>query len=68
MTYANGDDISWLRIVVAICISLVWAALMLIDALSTDFTAPAAVSGPMLGVVAWLFGKEFKRASNGGGK
>lgn len=63
----NGG-ISWLRIGVAVLIALVWATLMLADAFSPDFSAPEFSSGPMLGVVAWLFGKEFKRAANGTAK
>lgn len=53
------------RIFVAIVVTLVWAATMLIDAVSTTFTVPAAANGA-LGLVAYLFGKAFKEAANGG--
>lgn len=61
-----GSDVSWPRIGVAILVSLVWAVVMLADAFSESFTAPASSSGA-LGLVAYLFGREIKKVAGNGG-
>lgn len=61
----NQDPVSWPRIAVACLIALVWSILMLVDAFSQSFTAPASLSSA-LAVVAYLFGREIKKAANGG--
>lgn len=60
-----------LRIVIAVVITMIWAAVYTADVVSSTFAAPPEVSGPMLAVVTWLFGaeirKQVKRNGNGGG-
>lgn len=59
-----GAAVSWPRVGVAVLIAVVWSVVMLADAFSATFTAPAQTSAA-LGVVAYLFGRELKRATNG---
>lgn len=65
MALTDGGPVSWPRIAAACLITVVWAVLMLVDAFSEKFTAPASLSGA-LAVVAYLFGREIKKAGNGG--
>lgn len=56
--------VNWPRVAVAVLIAVVWSVVMLVDAFSTTFTAPAQTSAA-LGVVAYLFGRELRRVANG---
>lgn len=73
MTRATAGDrrgdpaVSWPRIFVAVLVAVVWAAIMLADAFSTAFEAPDMTSAA-LGLVAYLFTGEIRKASNGGTK
>jgi membrane associated rhomboid family serine protease len=44
-----------LRIAIAILVAIVWAVVYLASVLNPDVSAPAELSGVMLGVVTWLF-------------
>lgn len=61
---ATDGAVSWPRVAVASLIAVVWSVIMLVDAFSTTFTAPAQ-SSAALGVVAYLFGRELRRVANG---
>lgn len=54
-----------LRVGVALTVTAVWAAVYLVDALNEKFSAPPEVSGVMLGVVTWLFGREIRERLKG---
>lgn len=57
--------VSWARVAVAVLIALVWAVIMLADVFSQEFVAPDFTSAA-LGLVAYLFGSEFKKAAANG--
>lgn len=52
---------SWLRIAVALIVTMIWAAGYIAAIVDRTFSPPAEVSGVMLGVVTWLFGAEVKK-------
>lgn len=61
----NQKGIRWARIYIACLLATVWSILMILDAALEGFTAPPQL-GAALGVVAYIFTTEAKRASNGG--
>lgn len=52
---------SWLRIAVALIVTVIWAAGYIKAIIDPSFSPPGEVSGVMLGVVTWLFGTEVKK-------
>lgn len=65
MTGPAPAAVSWPRVVVAVLVALVWAVVMLVDAFSEAFTAPASASGA-LALVGYLFGRELRKAAGNG--
>lgn len=57
---------SWLRIAVAVIVTIIWAAGYIMAIIDRTFSPPAEVSGVMLGVVTWLFGAEVKKRLGNG--
>lgn len=49
-----------LRILVAVLVTVVWVAVYAASILRDDFSAPPEVSGVMLMVVTYLFGRAFR--------
>lgn len=68
MAIENGEaGIRWARIYIACLLATVWSVLMVLDAALEGFTAPPQL-GAALGVVAYIFTTEAKRASQNGEK
>lgn len=51
---------NFLRILVASLVAVVWAVVYLASVLNPAVSAPPELSGVMLAVVTWLFGREFR--------
>lgn len=49
-----------LRIVIATTVALVWAVVYLATVFNPKISAPPELSGVMLAVVTWLFGRAFR--------
>lgn len=49
-----------LRILIASLVALVWAVVYLASVFNPDVNAPPELSGVMLAVVTWLFGRAFR--------
>ena len=49
-----------LRVGVAVLVAIVWAVIYMASVFDPNLNAPPELSGVMLAVVTWLFGREFK--------